>query len=579
MVAFNLDQYTWIVVVSGIFAFAAAFGIGSNDMANSFCTTVGSKALTVGQVVVVAAIMEFSGAMLLGASVTATIKSGVVQLSAFTASPAVFMFGFMCVLIAAAFWDNTATHFGLPVSTTHTTVGATVGMTIALRGFNAVVWSQSKTEFPYVAGMVPIFMSWIISPLLSGIITTIFFITLRTLVLRRENSLRNAMVALPIMLGGTIWLVVSFIIQTGNKNKTWTNRGDNWAIWVGAVCGVGCAIIFSVTILPFLVRKIHAQQEARDSAKADAELAGEEHVEAEEQTWFTKNVTAKIPSVIKDNVVSRTLFHGVNQDIHKIERSDRVMAIAEHAEKFDPKTEALFRYLQVFSACVMSFAHGANDVANAMGPFSAVYSIYDSGKLAKNSPVQTWILAYGGFGIVCGLAIFGYKILRVLGVDAVKLSNSRGFCAELATAVTVVMASRVGLPVSTTQVITGALFAIGLIEGAKGVNWRVFLKIVLGWVATLFVAAAVAAAFTSFGAYSPSKIQSDQIYSASKALNGTNTKMLAQLYAAPDFNATAWEALNSTFYKQWKYTVRDINVLTNVTAKILKEYNSTLITA
>jgi sodium-dependent phosphate transporter len=578
-------EYTWIFAITVVFAFIAAFGIGSNDMANSFGTTVGTKALTIGQVVVVAAICEFGGAVLLGAGVTSTIKSGVARIERFTASPELLMFGFMCVVIAAAFWDNFATSIGLPVSTTHTTVGATVGMTLALRGKGAVIWSMHKDEFPFISGMVAVLLSWVVSPIVAGGFTIILFLLVRHLILRRDNPVQKAMIGLPILVGGTFWLVTSFIIETGAKNKTWADRGKAFPIWVGAVCGTGIAIIFAIAIMPIIRKRVMQEQDIKDQAAADAEAAGvapaKGGYEEKEDSWWTKNVSSKVPEGIRESKISKALFNGVNQDVHEIQKTDeRVMALDANAEKFDTRTEGLFRYLQVFSACSMSFAHGANDVANAMGPLSAVYTIWQTGTVGKNSPVDTWILVLGGAGIVLGLATFGYKILRVLGVEAVKLTNARGFCAELGTAITVVIASRYGLPVSTTQCICGALLGVGLIEGVKGVNWYMFLRTFCGWLLTIVVAGFISAGLVAFGAYAPQKQGLDQVQTAAATLNSSSTAMLNMLYAAngPAANAftTTLDGLNSTFYSTFMAKDKDVSQMANITGTILNQFNTSL---
>ena len=175
---------------------------------------------------------------------------------------------------------------------------------------------------------------------------------------------------------------------------------------------------------------------------------------------------------------------------------------------FDVKTERLFRYLQVFTAASLSFAHGSNDVSNAMGPFVAVYQTWLTGETPPaRAPAPAWVLALGGAGIVCGLTVFGYKVMAVLAVKSVKLTNARGFCVELATAITVVVASRFGIPVSTTEVVVGAVVVMGMMEGrrGRGVQWRMVVRILGGWAATLVVACGVAAGLTAFGLYTPNK--------------------------------------------------------------------------
>lgn len=578
-----LEEYTWIFALTVIFAFLTAVGIGANDMANSFATTVGSRALTLGQVVIVASICEFSGAVLLGSGVTSTIKSGVADLDKFVNTPDLIMYGFLAVSMTTAFWDITASLLGLPVSMTHTTVGAVVGMALALRGGSAVIWSEEKDEFPFIGGMVPIFLSWVVSPLICGIITVILFFFIRQFVLRSPNSFIRAFYTLPLLVGGIAWLIASFIIQTGSDNETWKEYDDSFAVWVGAVCGVGCALFTLLVVMPILRKKInlHEQQTIADAESAATHAKNGTEPEAEEPkaSW-----THKIPAPIRNNPITRALFFNINKEseIHDMPQQDhRVAAMYAHAEVFDVKTESMFRYLQVFSACVMSFTHGANDVSNAMGPFAAVWQIWKSGEVGSSNPTPEWILVIGGVGISIGLATLGWRVIRTLGVETVRITNARGFCAELATAITVAIASRYGLPISTTMTLTGGLIGVGIMEGLKGINWRALIRIMFGWVLTLFVACGVAAAITAYGVYSPNKNASDDADTAAQTLNITNTAALTQLYTSVGPSNTGAladiNALNTTFYDIFSPSIKDIDSIANVTAAIFQQFNETLV--
>lgn len=588
----------------------------AQKQANSFATTVASRALTLGKVVILAGIMEFAGAVLLGAGVTSTIKSGIARLSVFQAVPDVAMFGFLAVSVTTAFWDNTASYLALPVSMTHTTVGATVGMSLALFGGGAVIWSEDKDEFPYIGGMVPIFLSWVISPIMCGLITVILFGTIRQFVLRSEHSFARAFYVLPFMVFGTAWLITSFIIQTGAKNDTWDDRGDGFAAWVGAVCGIGSGLFTLFIIMPRLKKRILDQEHVdslanvghessitdkdmtKDPESGNGESSDGEKVEAapklshaelhalkyaaKDKPWKEKTLWEKI----EFNPVSNILLHNVRQDIHSVaDNDDHVKMVHDNAEVFDAKSESLFRYLQVFSACVMSFTHGANDVSNAMGPFAAIYQIWKSGEVPKSAPTPEWVLVIGGVGISVGLAVFGWRIIQILGVKTVKITNVRGFCAELATGITVAVASRYGLPVSTTMTITGGLLGVGMLEGLKGINYRVMLRIFSGWILTLFVACGVAAGVVAFGSYAPYKPGSVAIADSSEVFNATNTAMLAQMQAALNAASNAADAdsiqqtiasLNSTFYEIFGPTVKSIDDMVNNNAAILGEFNATL---
>lgn len=563
----QFDQYTWIFALGTIFSFVCAFGIGANDVANSFATSVGSRALTMPQALMIAAVCEFLGALLLGAGVTDTVKNKIANVGLFTNTPELLMFGMLAVMITAGFWDNFACHLELPVSTTHTTVGAIVGMAWVIRGRYAVVWSKlninpvtKDNDFPYLKGMSIIFLQWVVSPLSAGLFVFVLFGLLRTFVLRSPHSFTRAFYIFPVLVLLTFFVVTFFIIQTGNKNASWDSVSDSKAVWVSVVVAVGATILTAIFIMPLLYRAVHAQDARRERLETDRKLEeakieageldpkeaarlrglaeGQAALDKQDTAWnrtmekmgVRKFAETGVGKLIFGNAVVRALSYGANYKMHDvIETDERLTTIWQGAEVFDFKTERLFRYLQVFSAMVMSFAHGSNDVANAMGPYSAVYTIWNTKKVPSKTTVEKWILAYGGAGIVIGLATYGYKIMQVFGVKSVKLTNARGFCAELATAGVVILSSRYGLPVSTTQTLTGAVLTIGLFEGAKGVNWRVFVRIFGGWVVTICVAALIAAAITSFGVYAPSKVAADDNNYVASYVNNQALRMIRQM--------------------------------------------------
>lgn len=318
--------------------------------------------------------------------------------------------------------------------------------------------------------------------------------------------------------------------------------GLEWkTVWVGLVTGAigaaGAAVIGWMVLKPAIIKLeekmaasagakaaaleaangagTEAEKVAAAKALADIDAAAFEEKSATAQkwsAWWNNFKTTRVGDLLVNNAVSKTLSYGARYKVHDdIEGDADVQKVWETAEKFDFKTERVFRYLQVITACAMSFAHGSNDVANAMGPFAAVFQTWSTGAVpVKNTAVPYWILCIGGAGIVLGLATYGYKIMSVLAVKSVKLTNSRGFCVELASALTVVLASRFGLPISTTQVVCGAVLTMGLMEGRNGggVNWRMAARIAVGWVMTLLIAGLVAAAFASFGVYTPNKTAS-----------------------------------------------------------------------
>jgi sodium-dependent phosphate transporter len=246
-----------------------------------------------------------------------------------------------------------------------------------------------------------------------------------------------------------------------------------------------------------------------------------------------KHRTPELLISMRRSRVWKTLTDGSNTDIHAVIDTDaKIHSIHEHSERFDTKTELSFKYLQVFTACANSFAHGSNDVANSVGPFAAVYGVWVCTCINSKSTVPQWILIVGGVGIVIGLATYGYKIMRVLGVKVTRLTNSRGYCVELAAAAVVILSSRYGLPVSTTHCMVGAVAGIGIVEGRKGFNGLLLLKFFAGWVATLVVAGLTCAAFTAQGVYSPSRGSTIYRANLNAGFNTTNVGISNTLLAA-----------------------------------------------
>lgn len=600
------SEYTWIFVLSIIVAFFVAFGIGANDLANSFGSSVGTKAIKMWQAVIIAGFCEFLGAFFLGASVTDTVKSGVVNVSQFKNVPGLFMYGFFAAMCAAAFWDNFACYLEFPVSTTHTTIGAIMGMALVIGGGDGVTWWQSRDSFPYVRGFVVIVLAWIVSPICAFIAVSIVFLLLRWLVLRSKHSFVLSFWLLPVMVGFVMGLITGFIIQVGGKNGTWDSLSDGETAWISATVAGGTALITLVIVMPLLKKNaIKAEQrlqariatlqsekdikdaagaeegkakeldsdsdskEAADSAKPntampamkgtgeyadidpelfaracyDIDVVNEEDVVSR---WSSRFANTKFSKFMMTSKWTKWLTKGLFYDVHDAVKNDKeVIKVWQNAETFDFKTERLYRYLQVFSASAMAFAHGSNDVANAMGPFAAVYYTWDNSAVpGSKTTVPAWILALGGVGIVCGLAIYGYRIMRVLGVKAVKLTNSRGFVVETCTALVVVLASRFGLPVSTTQVVCGAILSMGVWEGRNGVNWWVAVRIFAGWVITVFISCGVSALITALGVFTPNKPMTLDVY------NGTQISFVTTNNQLQMLNRTGTQMNNATLLSQ-----------------------------
>lgn len=483
------DDYTWLVVMGGILSFGMAWGIGANDVANSFATSIGARTLTMFQACAIAAVLEFLGAMSLGGEVSKTIAGSIAKPSTFAADPELFAYGMMCSLFSASAWVYIATYMGLAVSTTHSIIGSVMGFTLVWKGTDAVVWVEQIDEFPYIKGIIPIVISWFTSPIMSSILAMILFALNRQLVLRRESSTTLAYYAFPPLVFLTIFINLFFILYKGAKAElAWE---PNKAAWVAAVVGGGCTVISGVLGVPLLKRLV------KKSTIERANIETGDGTKIEEERDFT------LVDRIKDSRVWKAFTHGLTQDV--FDMPENVQEMHDAAEVFSPETEQVYKYLQVFSSCCVAFAHGANDVANAIGPYAAIWYVYNNFKVSSSAPTPKWMLALGGAGIVIGLWTYGYNVIRSLGGQLCKLTPSRGYCAELATALTVSFASVYGIPISTTHCIVGAEVGIGIVENIKtGVNWKLFGKTFAAWIFTLIITGLIAAAVFAQGIYAPS---------------------------------------------------------------------------
>jgi solute carrier family 20 (sodium-dependent phosphate transporter) len=512
---------------------------------------------------VIASIFEFSGAFFLGASVTGTIRSKIVDVDLYEDEPSLLMFGMLSALISANIFLAVATAFGMPVSTTHDIVGSIMGFSIAAKGFDSVKWKVA----------IMIFISWVVSPLFAGAVAAAIFATVKYAVLRSPNPYRRAYWTFPIVLTGGIGINIFYVLYKASSNfKNFHDRLELYiilpvAFGTGAICG----LIWLYIIGPIAKRHVEAKREAReeiDAAKevmtlenrGDSEVLADDvpfnngeiyDVDQEPTKEAPLDATAGAPEAAEPEAVApaaaeptsifgklqrgfanatydrdiemaaefaaaeptsmfgklRRNFAGATYDrdieAESMRESKRAVEIWAEAEDFDVDTENLFTYLQVFTACLNSFAHGANDVSNTLAPMSAIITIYQTGKVPDKSPVPKWMLAFGGGAIVVGLLLYGYNVMKSLGYKLTKLSPSRGFSAELGASLVVVTASFNEIPVSSTQCIVGAIFGVGLVGGCHDVQWWFLLKVMTSWGGLFLGATIFAAGIFSFGAFSP----------------------------------------------------------------------------
>ncbi|EPY19302.1 solute carrier family 20 (sodium-dependent phosphate transporter) [Strigomonas culicis] len=488
-----------------------------NDLANSFGTTYGARILTLFQICILASICEFAGAVSLGGAVTSTISGGIASTDNFKSEPYLFMYGMLCASGAAFLWLAVATYYVLPVSSTHSIVGGVIGFALVHGGKSSVKWASPASDFPYFGGVAPVIASWFISPLLTGVVTAILYCSVKYAVLMHQNSVKRAVWALPIIVGFAFFLESFLILFKGAAKRLHWKVGK--ALWVSAIIGAGVAAV-TCALVPLMKRLIRRRQRERAEAEAAAaaEPIGDGHSTRSGARASARagdesgNALPPVDAAAKPGAVPSAEGAVVRDD----DESDDAGAAASdvavevpadpHADvmRYDNDAEYIFRYLQVFTAMCASFAHGASDVSNAVGPFAAIYGIYQSGSVtfSKNTPI--WILCIGGAGLVVGLSTFGIRLMRLLGETITLITPSRGFSAELAAALVVSFASGYGIPVSSTHCITGGVVAVSIIDkGFMNINWKMVLKMYFGWVFTLVITAVMSAAFYAQGAYSP----------------------------------------------------------------------------
>ena len=388
-----------VLICGYIVGFYMAWNIGANDVANSMASAVGAKAITIRQAVFIAGILNIIGATFIGSHVTNTIRKGIVS-TEILSDPHFALIGAISALLAAAFWVSFATWKSLPVSTTHSIVGAMIGFGIMAGGFSVVNYTK----------LGAVVLSWIISPVFSFVISFVIFKIIVKTILSKKEPWKWALRLSPFFTGITFFIVVlSFLFKTplGKKLSVETSTALLIAFSLAFVLGLGSMKIIK---------------------------------------YYTRNLKANL-------------------------------------------AEEIFRRIQIGTSCYVALAQGANDVANAIGPLAVIYFLVKTGSVGATIQVPVFLLLFGGVGIACGISMAGYRVIDTIGKKITTLSNTRGFSVDFAAATTVLIASKIGLPVSTTHAAVGGVLGVGLAHGLEAVNFRIVFKIMLYWVLTVPVAA------------------------------------------------------------------------------------------
>lgn len=419
------------LILVALLAFYLACNLGANDVANAMGTSVGSKAITLKQAIIIAGILEFTGAVLFGKEVSATLATKIANPELFMATPQTLLIGMVTVLLSAGIWLQIATSRGLPVSSSHAVVGAIAGFSWVALGVDAINWSS--------IGLVT--LGWILTPIISSAIAAIFYSQIKHWILDQPNQVAQL---------------------------------QQWIPWLSVIL----ISVFGVIVLPTLTQPLtnyFNQQFGLNLPAYDIPI-------------FTGAIAAIGLTVFSWRQLGDVGYGGHKEDGGEMFPSTQSPFPIEH----------LFAKFQVLSACFVAFAHGSNDVGNAIAPLAAIVYINYTGNVPINGiTIPIWILVLGGAGIVTGLAIWGQKVIATIGENIISLQPSSGFCAELATATTILLASRLGLPVSTSHALVGGVVGIGIVQNIKSIKLQTIQGIGTAWIVTVPVSAILGAAIFS----------------------------------------------------------------------------------
>ena len=399
-VAFYVNSAFGNVANSSFLMMAALFGaymamnIGANDVANNVGPAVGAGALSIGGAIVIASIFEAAGALLAGGDVVGTIKKGIIDPVAFAGDPILFIYAMAAALLAAALWLTLATMLKAPVSTTHSIVGGVMGAGIAAAGFDIVNWTT----------MSKIVASWVISPMLGGVIAALFLFAIKKTILFKDDKIKSAKEYVPIFVALMSWAFMTYLTLKGLK-KIWPQ------------------IVDILNFIPFVSIEM-----------------------TKKPTFLTALILGFLVAlvvfvIIKNKISKHTTLENTKDSVNK-----------------------LFTIPLIFSAALLSFAHGANDVANAIGPLAAIADAVVNGGVSAKASIPLWVMSVGALGISLGLALYGPKLIKTVGSEITELDQTRAFSIAMAASITVIIASQLGLPVSSTHIAIGGVFGVGFLR-------------------------------------------------------------------------------------------------------------------
>ncbi|MFZ0430665.1 MAG: inorganic phosphate transporter [Acidobacteriota bacterium] len=461
-----MELQSLLLILALVFGFYMAWNIGANDVANAMGTSVGSGALTLKRAILLAAIFEFVGAFLVGSNVADTVRKGIFDPTLFQDQPTILAVGMIAALLSAGIWLQIATYFGWPVSTTHSIVGAVVGFGVVALGVGQIHWKE-------VAGIAG---SWVLSPILAGATAFLVFRFLLRQIFYQPDPVASAKRITP-FLAAAVAVVLAGVTGAKALQPFWKDHHLSDTHWPLLIT-LGLAVVGG-TVAAVTARRLVNRLKEEPVPELHQYRAVFVNRSLDKALKHLRRIETITGGEIRDE--ARRLGREIR------ELSDIVEKQANHevTHAAYQKVERVFAYLQVLSACFVAFAHGANDVANAIGPLSAAVQVLQHGVVAVRSSVPAWALGLGGVGIVAGLATWGWRVMQTIGRRITELTPTRGFAAEFSAALTILLASMLGMPISTTHTLVGAVLGVGLARGIGALNLNTIRDIVASWLITI----------------------------------------------------------------------------------------------
>uniref|UniRef100_A0AC35UFI5 Phosphate transporter n=1 Tax=Rhabditophanes sp. KR3021 TaxID=114890 RepID=A0AC35UFI5_9BILA len=454
----------WALIVGAILAFLMSMGLGANDVSNAFGTSVGSKVLTLFQAYVLATIFETLGSVLVGYNVTDTVRKSIINTDMYNSEPRTLLIGQVAILGGCAAWLIMATIMKWPVSSTQSIVGATIGMSVVMKGFNGISVSE----------VIKICSSWVISPILSGSISMILYIIVDHSVLRRKTPFKCGLKVLPIFYFCCLTFNTFAVVYQGST-----------IIGLKSVpLGLSFGIAFAVGGLTFVIMQFFVKPRLSkwiDKTTPDVTIGSVKTISTGPEFTNVSEVATleKIDECVETRTQARDgTFKGFVKWFLPLK--DR---------KTSPRVLKIFSSIQIFTACFAGFAHGANDVANSVAPLAALLSIYRMGNTLQSEETPIYVLLFGVLGICLGLWLFGHRVIETVGQRMTEINPASGFTIEFGAAVTALLASKAGLPISTTHCLVGSVVFVSAMKSEEAIDWSIFKGIVFSWIVTLPVSA------------------------------------------------------------------------------------------